>query len=165
MSCVSYHNLENWGKNEKHSRLQVPLSLLAAAAAAKSLQSCPTLCDAIDGNPPGSAIPGILQARTLEWAAISFSIKHHSSILNYNNSVLHSQPLSWEMLSHHLPAEQCGHFDLDPLLMCKFPSCAHSWHSWWPQVLPCHQHLLSLSLFFFFFCRRVGNLHGLYMEG
>ena len=39
----------------------------AAAAAAKSLQSCPTLCDPIDGSPPGSAIPGILQARTLEW--------------------------------------------------------------------------------------------------
>jgi len=44
-----------------------------AAAAAKSLQSCPTLCDPIDGSPPGSPIPGILQARTLEWIAISFS--------------------------------------------------------------------------------------------
>ena len=42
-------------------------------AAAKSLQSCPTLCDPIDGSPPGSTIPGILQARTLEWVAISFS--------------------------------------------------------------------------------------------
>ena len=46
----------------------------AAAAAAKSLQSCLTLCDPIDGSPPGSAVPGILQARTLEWVAISFSI-------------------------------------------------------------------------------------------
>ena len=45
----------------------------AAAAAAKSLQSCLTLCDPIDGSPPGSSIPGILQARTLEWVAISFS--------------------------------------------------------------------------------------------
>ena len=45
----------------------------AAAAAAKSLQSCPTLCDPIDGSPPGSAVLGILQARTLEWVAISFS--------------------------------------------------------------------------------------------
>ena len=45
----------------------------AAAAAAKSLQSCLTLCDPIDGSPPGSAIPGILQARTLEWAVIAFS--------------------------------------------------------------------------------------------
>ena len=44
----------------------------AAAAAAKSLQSCPTLCDPRDGGPPGSPVPGILQARTLEWVAISF---------------------------------------------------------------------------------------------
>ena len=44
-----------------------------AAAAAKSLQSCLTLCDPIDRTPPGSPVPGILQARTLEWAAISFS--------------------------------------------------------------------------------------------
>ena len=43
------------------------------AAAAKSLQSCPTLCDPRDGSPPGSPVPGILQARTLEWVAISFS--------------------------------------------------------------------------------------------
>ena len=46
---------------------------LEAAAAAKSLQSCPTLCDPIDGGPPGSPVPGILEARTLEWVAISFS--------------------------------------------------------------------------------------------
>jgi len=46
---------------------------IAAAAAAKSLQFYPTLCDPIDGSPPGSAVPGILQARTLEWVAISFS--------------------------------------------------------------------------------------------
>ena len=45
----------------------------AAAAAAKSLKSCPTLCDPIDGSPPGSLVSGILQARTLEWVAISFS--------------------------------------------------------------------------------------------
>ena len=44
-----------------------------AAAAANSLQSCPTLCDPRDGSPPGSPVPGILQARTLEWVAISFS--------------------------------------------------------------------------------------------
>ena len=55
-----------------------PLSLLftyfnRAAAAAKSRQSCPTLCDPIDGSPSGSPVPGILQARTLEWVAISFS--------------------------------------------------------------------------------------------
>ena len=57
--------------------LQFPIfqvnSLPSAAAAAKSLQSCPTLCEPIDGSPPGFTIPGILQARTLEWVAISFS--------------------------------------------------------------------------------------------
>ena len=47
--------------------------LYFATAAAKSLQSCPTVCDPIDGSPPGSSVPGILQARTLEWVAISFS--------------------------------------------------------------------------------------------
>ena len=44
-----------------------------AAAAAKSLQSCPTLCDPVDGSPPGSPIPGIFQAKVLEWGAIAFS--------------------------------------------------------------------------------------------
>ena len=59
-----------------HSMSQKSASLTdvaAAAAATKSLQSCPTLCDPIDGSPPGSPIPGILQARILEWVAISFS--------------------------------------------------------------------------------------------
>ena len=46
---------------------------MLSAAAAKSLQSCPTLCDPIDGSLPGSPVPGILQARSLEWVAISFS--------------------------------------------------------------------------------------------
>ena len=50
----------------------------AAAVAAKSLQSCPTLCNPIDGSPPGSPVPGILQARTLEWVAISFSKMHET---------------------------------------------------------------------------------------
>jgi len=55
--------------------LSLPLFPLSgyAAAPAKSLQSCPTLCDPIDDSPPGSPVPGILQARTLEWVAISFS--------------------------------------------------------------------------------------------
>ena len=53
-----------------HSRTS---TFLGIAAAAKSLQSCPTLCDPRDSSPPGSPIPGILQARTLEWVAIAFS--------------------------------------------------------------------------------------------
>ena len=54
-------------------KLQYFGHLMWRAAVAKSLQSCPTLCDPIDGSPPGSPVPGILQARTLEWVAISFS--------------------------------------------------------------------------------------------
>ena len=54
--------------------IKLPTSAAAAAAAAaKSLQSCPTLCDPVDGSLPGSPVPGILQARILEWVAISFS--------------------------------------------------------------------------------------------
>ena len=53
--------------------LKLFILLVIMNAAAKSLQSCPTLCDPIDGSPPGSTVPGILQARTLEWVAISFS--------------------------------------------------------------------------------------------
>ena len=56
-----------------HTCNLVSLAHYTAAAAAKSPQSCLTLCDPIDGSPPGSPIPGILQARTLEWLAISFS--------------------------------------------------------------------------------------------
>ena len=60
--------------NQLFSNQWMILNLIAAAAAAaKSLQSFPTLCDPIDGSPPGSSIPGILQARILEWVAISFS--------------------------------------------------------------------------------------------
>ena len=62
--------------NDKHLKSPVRINsrgAAAAAAAAKSLQSCPTLCDPIDGSPPGSPVPGILQARRLEWVAISFS--------------------------------------------------------------------------------------------
>ena len=59
----------SWGKQNRMRKGFEETS----AAAAKSLQSCPTLCDPIDGSPPGSPVPGILQAGTLEWVAISFS--------------------------------------------------------------------------------------------
>ena len=61
------------GKERVRQIQRVALTIYIAAAAAKLLQSCPALCDPIDGSPPGSPIPGILQARTLEWVAISFS--------------------------------------------------------------------------------------------
>ena len=73
LSCTLSHCaapcLVGNGRNDQCS----PCIGLDAAAAAKSLQSCPTLCDPIDGSPPGSPVPGIIQARTLEWVAISFS--------------------------------------------------------------------------------------------
>ena len=59
--------------NSRDGEGQRTLACCSPAAAAKSLQSCPTLCDPIEGSPPGSPIPGILQPRTLEWVAISFS--------------------------------------------------------------------------------------------
>ena len=61
---------------------------------AKSLQSCPTLCDPIDGSPPGSPVPGILQARTLEWVAISFSM-HEGEKRKWSRSVLSDSATSW----------------------------------------------------------------------
>ena len=69
-----------------------PRKMKAAAAAAKSLQSCPTLCDPIDGSPPGSPVPGILQARTLEWGAII--VLNKLSLLSYS---LDSQRISMEI--------------------------------------------------------------------
>ena len=56
-----------------NSNLKLLAAAAAAAAAAESLQSCPTLCNPIDSSPPDSPVPGILQARTLEWVVISFS--------------------------------------------------------------------------------------------
>ena len=61
------------GRGSKFGGEASEICAAAGATAAKSLQSCPTLCDPIDWSPPGSAVPGILQARTLEWVAISFS--------------------------------------------------------------------------------------------
>ena len=69
-NSVIFANLQN---KKVFIRIHCSIVIATAAAAAKSLQSCPTLCDPIDGSPPGSPIPGILQARTLEWVAISFS--------------------------------------------------------------------------------------------
>ena len=74
--CLPIHmKIHLVGKNITQNRNQTKTCFQdpAAAAAAKSLQSCLTLCDPIDSSPPGSPVPGILQARTLEWVAISFS--------------------------------------------------------------------------------------------
>ena len=68
-----------------------------SAAAAKSLQPCPTLGDSIDGSPPGSPVPGILQARTLEWVAVSFSL------LNFYVSLKHRKSCGFPCYSLTIP--------------------------------------------------------------
>ena len=74
-------------RENSRTNLQVPIT--AAAAAAKSLRSCPTLCDPIDGSPLGSPVPGIFQARVLEWGAIAFSIMDSTQFqIRFNKSVV-----------------------------------------------------------------------------
>ena len=126
--------------------ISLPLSYLgspsAAAAAAKSLQSCPTLCDPIDGSPPGSPVPGILQARTLEWVAISFSnawsekwkvkVKSLSRIwlLATPWAAAHQAPPSiWVQLCSSLSILwHCLFWGLEWKLKWKlFQSCGHCW--------------------------------------
>ena len=72
--CHKESDMTQQLNNHRQIRSKIMRRIYHAAAAAKSLQLCPTLCDPIDGSPPGSPIPGILQARTLEWVAISFSM-------------------------------------------------------------------------------------------
>ena len=90
-----------FSRQEYQSRLGEP-SAAAAATAAKSLQSCLTLCDRMDGNPPGSPVPGILQARTLEWVAISFS--NHLALQPHPCVPFNS--LDWVHISHRSSSEK-----------------------------------------------------------
>ena len=71
------------------------LFYMLSAAAAKSLQSCPTLCDPIDGSPPGSPVPGILQARVLEWGATAFSISEAGWRVYEGEKRLHENSLNY----------------------------------------------------------------------
>ena len=77
-----------WGGSLTRDQSQASAAKAAAAPAAKSLQSCPTLCDPVDGSPPGSPIPGTLQARTLEWVAISCSNAWKSEKWKWSCSVV-----------------------------------------------------------------------------
>ena len=83
-SHVAVHGV---AKNQTRLSNQTTTAGSHAAAAAKSLQSCPTLCNPIDGSPPGSPVPGILQARTLEWVAISFSTGSHDPLVDRKSRV------------------------------------------------------------------------------
>ena len=120
-----------WHKKEKEES-QLWMSVVwdygkIAAAAAKSLQSCPTLCDPIDGSPLGSPVPGILQARTLEWVAISFSKlawrlqsnwRHRNILTDITETQAHRRDSFWE-----------GHFHFntvtDQIISKHFQSSMH----------------------------------------
>ena len=80
--CSTHRSWYRFGVTQRGSAADCsqPQAPAAAAAAAMSLQSCPTPCDPIDGSPPGSTVPGILQARTLEWVAISFSKRREQTL-------------------------------------------------------------------------------------
>ena len=97
-----------FSRQEYWTELLFPSPRSNAAAAAKSLQSCPTLCDPIDGSPPGSAVPGILQARTLEWVAIIHRAKYLEAAPETRNCYDSTLPssgvlLNDPLLEHYLP--------------------------------------------------------------
>jgi len=110
-----------------------------SAAAAELCQSCPTLCDPIDGSPPGSPIPGILQARTLEWVAISFSNNESESYINMY--LTHPSQILWmlsqgcepviEIIMEHPLYTEVGFFGF-------FFSFLFSSVSWWWWQFSCY---------------------------
>ena len=136
----------------------------AAAAAAASLQLCPTLCDSIDGSPPGSLVPGILQARTLEWVAIFFSgpsSYHQSNHLGFWLQVLghlmvFSASLGAFILWSHWALCYIGYYSLSNSV-CLFLSSVSSLSSldFWPIISVTCSNLtclvLPLSLWWYLF--------------
>ena len=98
---TNYFKNDEVNKSGEHSlALKGQCLWHVAAAAAKSLQSCPTLCDPIDGSPPDSPIPGILQARILKWVAISFMLVILKSVISWEEtSCLSTVCLSWHIKS------------------------------------------------------------------
>ena len=100
---------------------------MAVAAAAKLLQSCPTLCDPMDGSPPGSAVPGILQARTLEWVAISFSNAWKWKVKVKSLSRVQLFAIPWTA-AHQVPLSM-GFFRQEYWSGVPLPS-PYIWHMW-----------------------------------
>ena len=118
-SDVRYYNILDKTRNiyillysgSEKSPSQETIVVTAAAAAAKSLQSCPTLCDSTDCSPPGSAVPGILQAGALEWVAISFSSewkwKWSRSVIS-DSSWPHGLQRTWLLHPWDVPGKSTG---------------------------------------------------------
>ena len=115
---------------------ELPDSTAAAAAAAKSLQSSPTLCDPTDGSPPGSPIPGILQARTLEWVAMSFSNAWKWKVKVKSLSCVQLLATPWTA-AHQAPPS-LGFSRQEHWSGLPFPSPMHESDKWkgkWSRVL------------------------------
>ena len=124
----------------------------AAAASAKSLQSCPTLCNPRDSSPPGSSVPGILQATTLEWVAISRLMGWPNTSINFCISQFLLKELIWLMLPFKLKAQSiqpppssivfalyiCYTYTCVCVCVCV---CVCDWHVPFPPLS--HQHLLD----------------------
>ena len=102
---------------------------VTAAAAAKSLQSCPTLCDLIDGSPPGFAVPGILQARTLECVAISFSNAWKGKVKVKSLSRVRLLATSWTAVYQAPPSMGCSRQEYWSGVPLPSPILRH-WMSW-----------------------------------
>ena len=100
--------------------MSLPFNMLSATAAAKSLQSCLTLCDPIDGSPPGSSAPGILQAKILEWVAISFSNMLSRLVIAFlprSKPLLTSWPQSPPAVTLEPPKIVCHYFYCFPIYL------------------------------------------------
>ena len=110
------------GQRDTNEQMLLEKGLLHRPAAAKSLQSCPTLCDPTDGSPPGSLLPGILQTRTLEWVAISFSNRPAEDLQFVNKlfiwSTINQRAIKWNMTVLRQRDISCekGHFFPNSLL-------------------------------------------------
>ena len=130
--CHRKTQIRNWFYGFRELVYEREKCSAAAAAAAKSLQSRPTLCDPIDGSPPGSPVPAILQARTLEWVAISFSNAWKWKV-NWSRSVMSNpqwpcglQPSRllhpWDFPGKTTGVVQIGHwFSGNHLPLCSVP--------------------------------------------
>ena len=136
----------------KSSRIQsLGFSLTRfAAAAAKSLQSCPTLCNPIDGSPPGSPIPGILQARTLEWVAISFSNARKGKVKVKSLSRVRLLATSWTAAHQAPPSRGFSRQEYWSGVPLHSPLTWFKWHqNSFIFILTCPQWLLYHSAYIF----------------
>ena len=127
--------------NEAAVNVAVLVSVWDSAAPAKSLQSCLTLCDTIDGSPPGSSVPGILQARTLKWVGCHFLLQRKETLLSiildvYSEvqwlvhmvilcSILFSKELLWCFLTSNAQRFQFLHIFAG---LCSHSDWGHTWH-------------------------------------